>query len=101
MIVTGKRNKRNGLWEIPFHPNPKTELQYDNVVYPLTHGGIYPKRYTTDEVATKTRNKIKRPSKFVNIFKTLNAIIDDNIFDNLISNQLKHDKRKDQLNVII
>ena len=101
VIITGKRNQRNGLWEIPFHPNPKTKLQCNNVVYPPTHGGLYPIRYTSNEVVPQRRNNTKKPTKCINIFKHLNAIIDDNVFDNLIEDQLKQDKREHKLNVII
>ena len=111
-ILEGKRNFKNGLWDITLN---KRNLNDDphQIVLPKLHGALYPKQTPNDPprllpLRAPVRNKL--PLTYNNIYAPLNELIDVHECDYIINQQLKSDRSKiqpiltplnEQVNVIL
>ena len=93
-ILTGRRNERDGLYDIPIE---KTCLQDDHYVRPKSHAAIYSRLQFTN-VKTGTSTLIIRTSRhkvetFPPDLKTLQKLAMHNAFKQDIEHVLKNDKK--------
>ena len=99
LIMRGYRNKSDGLWDIPI----KSTIHLDNVVHPKPKGNIYKtntKQYpippflstlSASILSNITKLPKKRNNNINSFLSALNPIIDDNHFDNIISETTKNE----------
>ena len=87
IILKGKRNKLDGLWDIPI---PKRKITANCCVSPIKHGSIYKRK--PNEVSNVTRNTTPKQYKtttFPSHLHKLQALAISNDFDNAIDEELK------------
>ena len=87
IIIEGKRNKTDGLWDIPVQ---KASISALNHPIPLIHPGMYPSRTRINKsniilpmAPTKCKHRVNK------VLRHFDDLINDNIFDNLLKKQHK------------
>ena len=93
IILRGRRNYLDGLWDIPIE---KSRLQSDNYNNPTIHGFQY-KNQSSNNIQRNYETKEKQTKKdktFFRLFYGLNKLIDVNECDYLCNNQQKIDTRQ-------
>ena len=86
IILEGTRNHTDGLWDIPVQKSSITEINH--TIPKHIHPGLYIARETSDKankipyiVPTTNKHKVGKE------LQRFNELVDDNIFDNLITKQ--------------
>ena len=87
IIPEGKRNKTDGLWDIPVQ---KASISALNHPIPPIHTGIYPYRTRINKANTiLPMAPAKHKHRVTKELRHFYDLIDDNIFDNLLKKQQK------------
>ena len=106
VILQGKRNLTDGLWDIPIH---KSTINKENYLEPQCHGFPYatPKNNNVKQNIRTEKQKTEKKD-FFRVFDGLNKLIDVNECEHLCNKQLKEDTRQylkvniqQKLNVIL
>ena len=103
IVMQGKRNSRDGLWDIPVDPYPIYTMRKEYYEQPSTHAAMYQplrkqKVSCNDDVkVSKTERFSSDRQQYLHEFDAMNNLIDDNRDYGYINQQ----EKQDRINVIL